>query len=340
MLRRPQNGTPRNDKSKDFIFSELFACAKCGFSLSEIEPRLFSFNSPFGACPECQGLGSKLEIDPNLVMPNPRLTLAEGAIRPWANASHRVGRQGYYSWILSKLADQAGFSLNAPVGKLPKEVINVILYGAKEYKFEGVINNLERRWKETESEFARAEIEKYMLVRKCPLCRGGRLKQEALAIKLDNHNIVEVSAMSVGDLKNYFQNLKLSKNREEIARSIIKEILKRFNGKVPDKKEELMSIKGIGPKTANIVLNFAFNQLVLPIDTHCHRIPNRLGWIKTKTPEQTEKELEKILPKKYWKEFNAIFVLFGKEICQPVSPKCSICLINQYCKKVGVNKSR
>ncbi|KKS69526.1 MAG: UvrABC system protein A [Parcubacteria group bacterium GW2011_GWA1_42_7] len=225
LLRRPQNGTPRNDKSKDFIFSELFACAKCGFSLSEIEPRLFSFNSPFGACPECQGLGSKLEIDPNLVMPNPRLTLAEGAIRPWANASHRVGRQGYYSWILSKLADQAGFSLNAPVGKLPKEVI---IYGAKEYKFEGGINNLERRWKETDSEFARAEIEKYMLVRKCPLCRGGRLKQEALAIKLDNHNIVEVSAMSVGDLKNYFQNLKLSKNREEIARSIIKEILKRL----------------------------------------------------------------------------------------------------------------
>lgn len=225
---QPSPRRRRGGEPFDHVFSELFACAKCGFSLSEIEPRLFSFNSPFGACPECQGLGSKLEIDPNLVMPNPRLTLAEGAIRPWANASHKVGRQGYYSWILSKVADEAGFSLNVPVGKLPKEVIDVILYGAKEYKFEGVINNLERRWKETESEFARAEIEKYMLVRKCPLCHGGRLKQEALAIKLDNHNIVEVSAMSVADLKPYFQNLKLSKSQEEIARPIIKEILKRL----------------------------------------------------------------------------------------------------------------
>ena len=121
---------------------------------------------------------------------------------------------------------------------------------------------------------------------------------------------------------------------------VSKEILTRFNGKVPDKKEDLMSIKGIGPKTANIVLNFAFNQLVLPIDTHCHRIPNRLGWIKTKTPEQTEKELEKILPKKYWREFNAIFVLFGKEICQPVSPLCSKCPVEKYCPKIGVIRSR
>src|SRR3989344_2441696 len=118
------------------------------------------------------------------------------------------------------------------------------------------------------------------------------------------------------------------------------EIINKFNGKVPDKKEDLMSIKGIGPKTANIVLNFAYNQLVLPIDTHCHRIPNRLGWIKTKTPEQTEKELIEILPKKYWKEFNAIFVLFGKEICQPVSPWCSKCPINKFCPRINVVKSR
>ena len=118
------------------------------------------------------------------------------------------------------------------------------------------------------------------------------------------------------------------------------EIIHKFNGRVPDKKEELLSIKGIGPKTANIVLNFAFNQLVLPIDTHCHRIPNRLGWIKTKTPEQTEKELEKIFPKEYWREFNGIFVLFGKTICQPVSPWCSKCSIEKYCSKTGVKKSR
>ena len=130
------------------------------------------------------------------------------------------------------------------------------------------------------------------------------------------------------------------KKKARTLKHVSKEILKRFNGKVPDKKEELMSIKGIGPKTANIVLNFAFNQLVLPIDTHCHRIPNRLGWVRTKTPEQTEKALEKILPKKYWKEFNAIFVLFGKEICQPVSPLCSKCPVEKYCPKIGVIRSR
>ena len=130
------------------------------------------------------------------------------------------------------------------------------------------------------------------------------------------------------------------KKKARTLKHVSKEILKRFNGKVPDKKEELMSIKGIGPKTANIVLNFAFNQLVLPIDTHCHRIPNRLGWIKTKTPEQTKKKFEKILPKKYWKEFNAIFVLFGKEICQPVSPLCSKCPVEKYCLRVNVVKSR
>ena len=117
-------------------------------------------------------------------------------------------------------------------------------------------------------------------------------------------------------------------------------LIEKYNGEVPDNKEELLSIKGIGPKTANIVLNFAFGQCVLPIDTHCHRIPNRLGWLKTKTPEQTEKELEKILPKKYWCDFNALFVLFGREICTPVSPWCSKCPVNKHCKKISVIKSR
>lgn len=130
------------------------------------------------------------------------------------------------------------------------------------------------------------------------------------------------------------------KKKARTLQSVSNDILKRFKGQVPDDKEKLLSIKGIGPKTANIVLNFAFNQEVLPIDTHCHRLPNRMGWIKTKTPEQTEKELEIILPKKYWKEFNAIFVLFGKEICQPVSPWCSKCPINNLCPKINVIKSR
>jgi endonuclease-3 len=117
-------------------------------------------------------------------------------------------------------------------------------------------------------------------------------------------------------------------------------LIKKFDSKVPNTKEALMSIKGVGPKTANIVLAFAFQKPVLPIDTHCHRIPNRLGWVKTKTPEKTEIELEKILPKKYWLEFNALFVLFGKTICQPISPWCSKCPVEKYCPKIAVNRSR
>ena len=130
------------------------------------------------------------------------------------------------------------------------------------------------------------------------------------------------------------------KKKTQVLKHVSKEILEKFNGKVPDKKEQLLSIKGIGPKTANIVLSFAFNKNVLPIDTHCHRIPNRIGWVKTKTPEQTEIALEKILPKKYWKEFNGIFVLFGKTICQPISPWCSKCPIEKYCPKINVKRSR
>ena len=118
------------------------------------------------------------------------------------------------------------------------------------------------------------------------------------------------------------------------------ELLTRFNAKVPDNKEDLLSIKGIGPKTANIVLNFAFNQEYIPVDIHCHRLPNRLGWVETKTPEQTEQELIKILPKQYWFEFNGIFVLFGRTICTPISPKCSECPIKRYCPRICVASSR
>jgi len=128
--------------------------------------------------------------------------------------------------------------------------------------------------------------------------------------------------------------------KAQTLKHVSKELIEKFNSKVPKTKDELLSIKGIGPKTANIVLAFAYQQQVLPIDTHCHRIPNRLGWVKTKTPEQTEKELEKILPKKYWNEFNAIFVQFGREICQPISPHCTKCPINGYCPKINVEKFR
>ena len=127
-----------------------------------------------------------------------------------------------------------------------------------------------------------------------------------------------------------------SKRIKEISKVLIKDC----NGKFPSDMDELLKLKGVGRKTANIVLVFGFNKNALPIDIHCHRIPNRLGWIKTKTPEQTEMELKKILPKKYWIDFNNIFVVFGQNICVPVSPFCSKCPIYDYCPRIGVKKHR
>jgi endonuclease-3 len=128
--------------------------------------------------------------------------------------------------------------------------------------------------------------------------------------------------------------------KASVLKSVSKDLITRFNSKVPSNKEDLMSIKGIGPKTANIVLCFAFNQLVIPVDVHVHIIANRLSWVHTKNAEKTEGELEKILPKKYWPEINEIFVLLGREICQTFSPKCSICPVRKYCPRIGVIRSR
>ena len=150
----------------------------------------------------------------------------------------------------------------------------------------------------------------------------------------------EIVALSIEELEKLIYSSGHYHKKAQTLKHVSQILLDKYNGKVPDSKEELLSIKGIGPKTANIVLCFAYSQCVLPIDTHCHRIPNRLGWVKTKTPEKTEKELEKILSKKYWKEFNAIFVLFGKTICQPISPWCSKCLISKYCPKINVVRKR
>lgn len=130
------------------------------------------------------------------------------------------------------------------------------------------------------------------------------------------------------------------KKKSRILHSVSKEILERFAGKVPKTRDELLSIKFIGPKTANIVLSFAFGECVIPVDTHCHRIPNRLGWVSTKNAEQTEEELKKIITKDYWCNFNAVFVQFGRDICLPVSPWCSKCPVANYCKKIGVERSR
>jgi len=130
------------------------------------------------------------------------------------------------------------------------------------------------------------------------------------------------------------------KNKAKAIKKASQQIIEHHNGNVPNTKEELLKLYGVGPKTANIVLCFAFNKQVIPVDTHVNRIPNRLGWVKTKNPEQTEIELMKILPKRYWTEINGIFILFGKTICLPVSPFCSKCPIRKYCKRIGVKKSR
>lgn len=130
------------------------------------------------------------------------------------------------------------------------------------------------------------------------------------------------------------------KKKAKTLKHVSKEIIKRFDSKVPKTKDELLSIKGIGPKTANIVLAFAYNQSVIPVDVHVHVISNRLGLVSAKKPEDTEEQLMKVVPKRYWKELNATLVLFGKEICITISPKCSICPISQYCPKIGVTRSR
>ena len=150
----------------------------------------------------------------------------------------------------------------------------------------------------------------------------------------------EIIKLPIEKLEQLIYSSGYYKNKARTIKHVSEVIIKDFEGKVPKTKENLMSIKGIGPKTANIVLAFAFGKNVLPIDTHCHRIPNRLGWVYTKNPEQTELELGKILPKEYWQDFNGIFVQFGKTICVPISPKCSICPINQYCPKINVVKRR
>lgn len=217
------------------VFSEHFACTACGISIPDIEPRTFSFNSPYGACQACTGLGSTLEVDPKLVFPNPRLSTAEGAIRPWASASHRVGRQSWYWWILEDLASRKRFSLSTPVGELSEDARALILYGDGEEKgFEGVIPNLKRRWKETESEFTRAEIEKYMVIRTCVTCSGARLRPEALAVTVAGEHIAEVTRRTVEDAFVFFSSVAsgraagLSKNDLIIATPLIKEVMKRL----------------------------------------------------------------------------------------------------------------
>jgi endonuclease-3 len=151
----------------------------------------------------------------------------------------------------------------------------------------------------------------------------------------------QLAKVSEKEIQSLIYPVGFYKTKAKRIKDISKTLLEKYNGKVPDDFDELLKLKGVGRKTANIVMVYGFKkQNYLPVDTHCHKIPNRLGWIKTKTPEQTEEELKKILPKKYWNDFNYLFVKFGQTICVPISPFCSKCPIKNYCKQVSVTRSR
>ncbi|MBI4948266.1 excinuclease ABC subunit UvrA [Candidatus Berkelbacteria bacterium] len=212
-------------------YSQKYACTLCGWQFPDIEPRLFSFNNPEGACLACQGLGNRQIADPDLVLPNHRLTLAEGAIRPW---SRTTSQTSWYQKALNDLAKKYNFSLDTPVGELTEEVRSVVLYGEKsedDESFEGVIPNLERRYRETDSEYLKTEIEKYMVERVCEICKGQRLRQEVLAIKIDDRNIIDITNDTIEASAKFFHEVKgkISEKHQHIAEAIVKEISSRLN---------------------------------------------------------------------------------------------------------------
>ncbi|MDE5054832.1 excinuclease ABC subunit UvrA [Niallia taxi] len=226
---------------EELLFSEHHACPICGFSIGELEPRLFSFNSPFGACPECDGLGTRLEVDIELVIPNPNLTLKENAIAPWESISSQ-----YYPQLLESVCNHYGIDMNIPVKDIPKNMLDKILYGSGKEKihfryendfgqvrendiqFEGVVRNVERRYKETSSDFIREQMEKYMAQQDCPTCKGYRLKKEAQAVFVNGLHIGQVTEKSVIEGKNFFENLTLTQKEQQIANLILREISERL----------------------------------------------------------------------------------------------------------------
>ena len=238
-----EDHTNKNEVPTSETFSSKFACPVSGFTIDEIEPRLFSFNNPYGACPECDGIGTDLSVDPNLVIPNKQLTINNGAIAPWS-----LTNSPYFRQICNSLAKHYKFSLDSPWSKLPKKIQNVILFGSNDEQikftyddgyrvqtskrtFEGVVRNLERRYIETESDWMRGNIERYQSEVKCSACNGYRLKEEALCVKIDKLHIGEVCDKSIKELVIWFRELnkKLSKKENEIAYRILKELNERIN---------------------------------------------------------------------------------------------------------------
>jgi excinuclease ABC subunit A len=227
------------DSGEDRLYSLKYACVDHpDVTIPDLEPRTFSFNSPHGACPVCTGLGNRLEVDPELVIPNGRLTIAEGAIRPF----NRINTDAWYSKKLQAVADAHGFSLQVPTSQLKPGDLQKILYGtgAETYRvslgvgrsfnttYEGVIPNLERRHKETDSDFIRRDIERFMQERPCNVCGGRRLKPEVLAVTFEGQSIMDISELSIDDAKAFFAGVKLSANEKSIAKQILKEINARL----------------------------------------------------------------------------------------------------------------
>ena len=240
---RPERASQRSPLQEQVVlFSETLACIDCGISYPEMTPRMFSFNNPYGACPDCTGLGTRMYFDPELVVPNPDLSIREGAIAPWEKRL-----SGWYHLTLEALAKAYKFDIRTPFKKLPKKAQEIILHGSQGEKvefwwdedsgqrhtyrkeFEGVLNNLERRWRESDSEQVREELERYMNIMPCPTCKGARLKKEALFVRIAGRNICEVTALSITDALAFFTGLSLTPKEAEIARRILKEIRERLH---------------------------------------------------------------------------------------------------------------
>ncbi len=228
------------DTNEEMAYSLMYACMDHPeVAIPELEPRTFSFNSPHGACPVCTGLGSRLEVDPELVIPNGRLTIAEGAIRPF----NRVNVDAWYMKKMAAVAERYGFSLHVPTGQLTQEQLDKILYGTanEHYRvslgpgrsfdttYEGVIPNLERRHKETESEFMRNDIERFMVEKPCYACKGRRLKPEVLAITVAGQSIMDICELSIDDAIDFFNNVTFTEKEMHIGRQVLKEVCARLS---------------------------------------------------------------------------------------------------------------
>ncbi len=231
------------DRKREKVFSERFSCSEHEVSLPELEPRTFSFNSPRGACSSCQGIGSKLTVDPDLVTPNKDLSISEGGILPWQRL---LAHDTWTSRRLDALADHLGFSLKTPIKKLPEKVLSAILHGSDseafsvtgrnrfgrkisfKTTFEGVIPELARRYKETESDWSRREIQKYMREEICDFCGGSRLKKEAKFVTVSGESIIGISKMSISAAKKWFEKLNLDGKDKQIAKQVLKEICARI----------------------------------------------------------------------------------------------------------------